>query len=71
MIELTQLKERVRLDFDYYGLIGDLNIFKALKIANFFRIADGFILGNFIEGGYILPIKDVELMTDFLSTETD
>ena len=57
---------RVRLDLDYYGLIGDSEHFQSeLKIANFFRIADGVILGNFIEGGYILPIKDVKINDRF------
>ena len=57
---------RVRLDLDYYGLIGDSEHFQSeLKIANFFRIADGVVLGNFIEGGYILPIKDVKINDRF------
>ncbi|MAI29510.1 MAG: outer membrane protein assembly factor BamA [Rickettsiales bacterium] len=57
---------RVRLDLDYYGLIGDSEHFQSeLKVANFFRIADGVVLGNFIEGGYILPIKDVKINDRF------
>ncbi len=57
---------RVRLDLDYYGLIGDSEHFQSeLKIANFFRIADGVVLGNFVEGGYILPIKDVKINDRF------
>ena len=57
---------RVRLDLDYYGLIGDSEHFQSeLKVANFFRIADGFILGNFVEGGYILPVKDVKINDRF------
>ncbi len=57
---------RVRLDLDYYGLIGDSEHFQSeLKIATFFRLADGVILGNFVEGGYIHPIKDVKINDRF------
>ena len=39
---------RVRLDFDYFGLVGDSeHILTELKIAHFYRIADGFVLANF------------------------
>ena len=57
---------RVRLDLDYYGLLGDAEHFQSeLKVANFFRLTDGIILGNFIEGGYIHPIKDVKINDRF------
>ncbi len=57
---------RVRLDLDYYGLIGDSEHFQTeLKVANFFRIADGVVLGNFVEGGFINPIKDVKINDRF------
>jgi outer membrane protein insertion porin family len=57
---------RVRLDVDYYGLLGDAEHFQSeLKVANFFRLTDGVILGNFIEGGYIHPIKDVKINDRF------
>ena len=57
---------RVRLDVDYYGLLGDAEHFQSeLKVANFFRLTDGIILGNFIEGGYIHPIKDVKINDRF------
>ncbi len=57
---------RVRLDFDYYGLTGDSEHFQSeLKIANFYRIADGVVLGNFVEGGYIHPIRDIKINDRF------
>ena len=36
-----------------------------MKIANFLRIGDGVVLGNFVEGGYIHPIKDVKINDRF------
>ena len=36
-----------------------------LKLANFYRIADGFVLGNFLEGGYIASIKEVKINNRF------
>ncbi len=57
---------RIRFDVDFYGLIGDSeHVFTELKIANFYRIADGFILSNFIEGGFIAPIKEVKINDRF------
>ncbi len=57
---------RIRVDADFYGLAGDSeHVSTELKIANFFRITDGFILANFIEGGYILPIKDIKINDRF------
>ena len=57
---------RIRLDADFYGLAGDSeHVSTELKIANFLRVADGFILANFIEGGFILPIKDVRINDRF------
>ena len=57
---------RIRLDADFYGLAGDSeHVSTELKIANFFRVADGFILANFIEGGFIIPIKDVRINDRF------
>ena len=57
---------RVRLDLDYYGLIGDSEHFQTeLKVANFLRLGDGVVLGNFVEGGYISPIKDVKINDRF------
>ena len=53
---------RVRLDVDYFGLGGDSeHILTELKLANFLRITDGVVLGNFLEGGYIASIKDVKI----------
>ena len=53
---------RVRLDVDYFGLGGDSeHILTELKIANFLRITDGVVLGNFLEGGYIASIKEVKI----------
>ena len=53
---------RVRFDVDYFGLGGDSeHILTELKIANFLRITDGVILGNFLEGGYIASIKEVKI----------
>ena len=53
---------RVRLDVDYFGLGGDSeHILTELKLANFWRITDGVVLGNFLEGGYIASIKDVKI----------
>ncbi len=57
---------RIRLDFDYFGLVGDSeHILTELKIANFYRIADGFVLANFLEGGYIGSIKEVKINDRF------
>ena len=57
---------RVRLDVDYFGLGGDSeHILTELKIANFYRIADGFVLANFLEGGYIASIKEVKINDRF------
>ena len=53
---------RVRFDVDYFGLGGDSeHILTELKIANFLRITDGVVLGNFLEGGYIASIKEVKI----------
>ena len=57
---------RFRLDVDYLGLGGDSeHILTELKIANFYRIADGFVLANFLEGGYIASIKEVKINDRF------
>ena len=57
---------RVRLDLDYFGLTGDSEHFQSeLKVANFLRISDGLVLGNFVEGGYIHSIKDVKINDRF------
>ncbi len=57
---------RIRLDFDYFGLVGDSeHILTELKIAHFYRIADGFVLANFLEGGYIGSIKEVKINDRF------
>ena len=57
---------RFRLDVDYFGLGGDSeHILTELKIANFYRIADGFVLANFLEGGYIASIKEVKINDRF------
>ncbi len=57
---------RLRLDVDYYGLAGDSEHLQTeVSVANFFRIADGFILGNFLEGGYIASIKEVKINDRF------
>ena len=59
---------RIRLDLDYYGLVGDSEHFSSeLKVANFYRISDGggLYLGTFIEGGYIASIKDVKINDRF------
>ena len=54
------------LDVDYFGLGGDSeHILTELKIANFYRIADGFVLANFLEGGYIASIKEVKINDRF------
>ncbi|MEE2694758.1 MAG: outer membrane protein assembly factor BamA [Pseudomonadota bacterium] len=55
---------RVRLDLDYYGLIGDSEHFASeLKIANFYRLSDsgGIYLGTFLEAGFIASIKEVKI----------
>ena len=53
---------RVRFDVDYFGLGGDSeHILTELKIANFLRLTDGVVLGNFLEGGYIASIKEVKI----------
>ena len=57
---------RIRLDVDYFGLGGDSEHVKTeLKLANFYRIADGFVLANFLEGGYIASIKEVRINNRF------
>ncbi len=57
---------RLRLDVDYFGLGGDSeHLLTELKIANFYRIADGFVLANFLEGGYIASIKEVKINDRF------
>ncbi len=59
---------RIRLDLDYYGLIGDSEHFSSeLKIANFYRISDGggVYLGSFLEGGYIASINDIKINDRF------
>ena len=57
---------RIRLDIDYYGLVGDAeHVLTELKISNFSRLADGFILGTFIEGGFIASVKEVKINDRF------
>ncbi len=57
---------RLRLDVDYFGLTGDSEHLQTeVSAANFFRIADGFILANFLEGGYIASIKEVKINDRF------
>ena len=57
---------RVRLDVDYYGLTGDSEHLQTeIKIANFSRLADGIILGTFLEAGYIASIKEVKINDRF------
>ncbi len=59
---------RIRLDLDFYGLIGDSEHFLSeLKIANFYRMSDGggLYLGSFLEGGFIASIKDVKINDRF------
>ena len=59
---------RIRLDLDFYGLIGDSEHFQSeLKIANFYRMSDGggLYLGTFLEGGFIASIKDVNINDRF------
>ncbi len=59
---------RIRLDLDFYGLIGDSEHFQSeLKIANFYRMSDGggLYLGTFLEGGFIASIKDVKINDRF------
>ena len=57
---------RLRLDVDYFGLTGDSEHLQTeVSVANFFRIADGFILANFLEGGYIASIKEVKINDRF------
>ncbi len=57
---------RVRFDLDYYGLTGDAeHLSTELRIANFWRVSDGLILANFLEGGFIVPINDVKINDRF------
>ncbi len=59
---------RIRLDLDYYGLIGDSEHFATeFKLANFYRITDsgGVFLGSFLEAGYIASIKEVKINDRF------
>ncbi len=60
---------RIRMDLDFYGLVGDSEHFSTeLKIANFYRISDsgGFYIGSFFEAGYIASIKEVKINDRFL-----
>ena len=59
---------RIRLDLDYYGLIGDSEHFSTeFKVANFLRLTDsgGVFWGSFIEAGYIASIKEVKINDRF------
>ena len=57
---------RLRLDVDYFGLGGDSEHLQTeISLANFYRISDGFILGNFIEAGYIASVKEVKINDRF------
>ena len=57
---------RIKLEFDYYGLGGNTNhLTTELKISNFSRIYEGIIAANFLEVGYIVPIKDVKINNRF------
>ena len=56
---------RIRLDVDYYGLTGDSEHLRTeFKVSNFSRLADGVILGTFLEAGYI-TIKEVKINDRF------
>ena len=63
---------RIRLDLDYYGLGGNTNHLNTeFKVSNFSRVYKGIILANFLELGYILPVKDVKINNRFfLSGDT-
>ena len=57
---------RVRLDIDYFGLTGDSeHLLTELKISNFYRFSEGFILGTFLEGGFIASINEVKINDRF------
>ncbi len=57
---------RIRLDVDYYGLTGDSEHLRTeFKVSNFSRLADGVILGTFLEAGYIATIKEVKINDRF------
>ena len=59
---------RLRLDLDFYGLIGDSEHFSSeFKFANFYRISDGggLYLGTFLEAGFIASIEDVKINDRF------
>lgn len=57
---------RVRFDVDYYGLGGNANHIKTeFRAANFYRISDQWILGNFIEAGFIYGMKEIKINDRF------
>ncbi len=59
---------RIRLDLDFYGLVGDSEHFSSeLNIANFYRLSDsgGVFWGSFFEAGYIASIKEVKINDRF------
>ena len=57
---------RIRLDVDYFGLTGDSeHLMTELKISNFYRFSEGFILGTFLEGGFIASINEVKINDRF------
>ena len=57
---------KVRLDVDYFGLGGNAKHFLTeIKLANFYRISEQWILANFIEAGFIFGMKEVKINDRF------
>ena len=60
---------RLRLDLDFYGLGGDSKHIQAeIKVSNFYRIFDDFVLSTQLDIGYIYPINDVKINNRFFLT---
>lgn len=60
---------RLRLDLDFYGLGGDSKHIQAeIKVSNFYRIFDDFVLSTQFDIGYIYPINDVKINNRFFLT---
>ena len=63
---------RIKLDIDYYGLGGNAkHLLTEFKVANFTRLFEGIIAANFLELGYILPVKDVRINDRFFLSGDD
>lgn len=57
---------KLRLDLDFFGLGGNSkHITSKFKASKFYRLIEGVTAANFLEIGYIFPIKDVKINNRF------